>query len=61
MVAETNAVEGAEHFNGQAFYDTAVNYTRDRSGATRGIAPTKRNVTNKRLMLQWDVANNVVA
>jgi len=60
-VADTNAVEGAEHFDGQAFYDTAVNYTRDRSGATRGITPTKRNVTNNRLMLQRGAANNAVA
>ena len=53
VVTAINEV-GAENFDGQAFYDTAVNYTADWAGSMRGFTPTRRYVTDDMIMLEWD-------
>jgi hypothetical protein len=55
VVAAINRV-GADNFNGQAFYDTAVNYTADWAGSSRGFNATKRHVVNDMAVLRWDAA-----
>ena len=55
VVAAINRV-GADNFTGQAFYDTAINYTADWAGSSRGFTATKRHVVNDMLVLKWDAA-----
>jgi hypothetical protein len=53
VVAAINEV-GAENFNGQAYYDTAINWMEDWAGAMRGFTPTRRYAVDEMIVLEWD-------
>jgi hypothetical protein len=47
---------GAEDFDGQAFYDTAVNYMADWAGSQRGFTQDKRYAVDDVCVLRWTAA-----
>lgn len=53
VVAAINRV-GAENFDGQAYYDTAINWMEDWAGAMRGFTPTRRYAVDEMIVLEWD-------
>ncbi len=48
---------GAEDFDGQAFYNTAVNYMKDWAGSQRGFTATRRYAVNDCCILRWTAAD----
>jgi hypothetical protein len=60
VVAAINAtVEetgSAENFDGQAYYDTAINYMADWAGAMRGFTSDRRYAVDEMIVLRWDAA-----
>ena len=44
----------AENFNGQFYYDTAINYMADWAGAMRGFTPDRRYAVDEMIVLRWD-------
>jgi hypothetical protein len=53
VVAAINEA-GAENFDGQAYYDTAINYMADWAGAMRGFTSTRRYAVDEMIVLRWD-------
>lgn len=45
---------GAENFDGQAYYDTAIDYMVDWSGTQRGFTADRRYVADEMLVLRWN-------
>lgn len=58
VVAAINAtVEetgSAENFDGQAYYDTAINFMADWAGAMRGFTSDRRYAVDEMIVLRWD-------
>ncbi|MCX5998522.1 MAG: ABC transporter substrate-binding protein [Chloroflexi bacterium] len=48
---------GAQNFDGQAYYDTAVNYTATWAGDQRGFTADRRNAVNDFIVLKWSAAD----
>jgi len=48
---------GADNFDGQAFYDTAVNYMEDWAGSQRGFTSTRRYAVDDCCILEWTAAD----
>ncbi len=48
---------GADNFDGQAFYDTAVNYMEDWAGSQRGFTATRRHAVDDCCVLEWSAAD----
>jgi len=55
VVAAINRV-GADNFNGQAFYDTAINYSTTWAGDPRGFSATNRVFCTRQIVDKWDAA-----
>lgn len=47
---------GAEDFDGQAFYDTAITYMEDWAGSQRGFTATRRYAVDDVCVLRWTAA-----
>lgn len=47
---------GAEDFDGQAFYDTAITYMEDWAGSQRGFTATRRYAVDDVCVLRWAAA-----
>jgi len=56
ILVEAVRQAGFEDFDGQAYYDTAVQYMVDWSGSQRGFTETRRYVTDEMVVLRWDAA-----
>jgi hypothetical protein len=48
---------GAENFDGQAFYNTAVTYMEDWAGSQRGFTATRRYAVDDCCVLEWSAAD----
>lgn len=48
---------GVENFNGQAYYDTAVNYMVDWAGSQRGFTAERRYAADDCIILEWSAAD----
>ncbi len=44
----------AENFDGQFYYDTAINWMEDWAGAMRGFTPDRRYAVDEMIVLEWD-------